>query len=68
MSRAMERSGFPTDIRISLLEGDADRTDAWVENFAQRIERRINALTGAVLAAALSLTTATVVMGFGKIF
>lgn len=56
--RSRSREAFDERVRISLLEDDLDRIDRAVD----RMEGNLRKLTQAVLAAALSLTVASVLL------
>ena len=59
--RREQRSGFDPPTRISLLEGDADASDARMEALSREIRGEVKAIKNMLLAVLASAATATVV-------
>lgn len=58
MARVQDRSGFDTDTRMTLLEGDADHLEATVAG----IQASMKKLSTALNAAAITLGTSAVLL------
>ena len=63
MGRSRDREAFDERVRVTLLEDDMDKVDLVVT----RMETSIRRLIMAVLAAALSLTTASLLLAFNLV-
>lgn len=63
MAERAVRAGFASEVRISLAEADLDQMEGAIESIQEQLRR----LTLAVVGAALSLTTASVLLALNLV-